>query len=236
MTQVKQRKGWRMSRSNLSVTSLTSQLILQPFRRFTYVTAHSPTHPLLHLRHSSFSNTSFASPMSQALHLIHLASRPCKCSIYTVNRVPTPLYTILRRTRIRSPVGSILWLWFFRGFPSTLRQMSGNLGHNRPRLSYDHRRPLSSKPYIIRLRMATVSDLSLVHARRKITNNKQQQQQHVTRRPRREQSWQNEALHAQCICLLLECRITAPPNKTVPVLVVYLCLNKNTSLELSSRN
>ena len=28
--------------SNLSVTSPTSQLILQPFRRFTYVTAHSP--------------------------------------------------------------------------------------------------------------------------------------------------------------------------------------------------
>ena len=62
--------------SNLSVTSLTSQVILQPFCRFTYVTAHSPTLPLLHLRHSSFSNPSFASPTSQALHLIHLASGP----------------------------------------------------------------------------------------------------------------------------------------------------------------
>ena len=60
--------------SNLSVTSPTSQLILQPFRRFTYVTAHYPTLPFLHLRHSSFSNPSFASPTSQALH--HLASRP----------------------------------------------------------------------------------------------------------------------------------------------------------------
>ena len=46
--------------SKLSVTSPTSQLILQPFRRFTYVTAHSPTLPLPHLRHSSFSNPSFA--------------------------------------------------------------------------------------------------------------------------------------------------------------------------------
>ena len=63
--------------SILSVTSPTSQLILQPFSRFTYVTAHSPTLPLLHLRHSSFSNPSFASPTSQALHLIHLASCPC---------------------------------------------------------------------------------------------------------------------------------------------------------------
>ena len=64
--------------SNLSVSSPTSQLILQPFRRFTYVIAHSPTlrcftyvnpHsptlPLLHLRHSSFSNPSVASPTSQ---------------------------------------------------------------------------------------------------------------------------------------------------------------------------
>ena len=59
--------------SNLSVTSSTSQLILQPFRRFTYVTAHSPTLPLLH---SSFSNPSFPSLTSQALHLIHLASPP----------------------------------------------------------------------------------------------------------------------------------------------------------------
>ena len=62
--------------SNLSVTSPTSQLILQPFHRFPYVTAHSPTLPLLHLRHSSFSNPSFASPTSQALHSIHLASCP----------------------------------------------------------------------------------------------------------------------------------------------------------------
>ena len=71
MMQVKRRKGLRMrydvgeamesleneqssqsqsqqsSFSNLSVTSSTSQLILQPFSRFTYVTAHSPTLPLL---------------------------------------------------------------------------------------------------------------------------------------------------------------------------------------------
>ena len=76
--------------SKLSVASPMPQLILKPFRRFTYVTthsqtlpsltyvtAHSPTLPLLHLRHSSFANPSFASPTSQALHLIHLASRPC---------------------------------------------------------------------------------------------------------------------------------------------------------------
>ena len=63
--------------SNLSVTLPTSQLILQPFRCFTYVTDHSPTLPMLHLHHSSFSNPFFASPKSQALHLVQLASRPC---------------------------------------------------------------------------------------------------------------------------------------------------------------
>ena len=66
--------------SNPSVTLPTSQLILQPFRCFTYVTTHSPTLPslnyvtahspillLLHLRYSSFSNPSVASPMSQLI-------------------------------------------------------------------------------------------------------------------------------------------------------------------------
>ena len=65
----------RSSFSKLSVTSPTSQFILHPFRCFTYVTAHSPSLPLFYLRHSSFSNPSFASPASQALLLRHLASR-----------------------------------------------------------------------------------------------------------------------------------------------------------------
>ena len=62
--------------SNPSVASPTSQLILQPLRCFTYVTAHFPTILSLLLRHSSFSNHSFDSPTSQPLHLRHLASRP----------------------------------------------------------------------------------------------------------------------------------------------------------------
>ena len=57
--------------SKLYVASPTLQLILQPFCRLTYITAHFPTLPLLHLRHSSFSNPCFASPASQALLLRH---------------------------------------------------------------------------------------------------------------------------------------------------------------------
>ena len=67
----------------LSVISPKSQPILQPFRRFSYVTAHSPTLSLLHLHHSSFCTPSFASPTSQALHAhspnflsFHLRHRP----------------------------------------------------------------------------------------------------------------------------------------------------------------
>ena len=78
--------------SKLSVTSPMSQLILQPFfcfsyvtsswlnspgepaelifqafSHFTYVMAHSPTLSSLNLHHSSFSNLSVASPMSQLI-------------------------------------------------------------------------------------------------------------------------------------------------------------------------
>ena len=76
---------WRSSAHspNISITSHTSQLILQHFCRFTYVTTHSPTLLLLHLHDSSFSNPSFASPTSQALHLHHLAKRPCISTLVT---------------------------------------------------------------------------------------------------------------------------------------------------------
>ena len=75
---------------------LENELSLEPFRHFTYVATHSPTLPSLYLRQSSFSNPSFASPTSQALHLIHLASRPWKeplwrASIPGISRIPNVL-------------------------------------------------------------------------------------------------------------------------------------------------
>ena len=42
----------------------STELILQAFCHFTYITAHSPTLPSLYLHHSSFSNPSIASPTS----------------------------------------------------------------------------------------------------------------------------------------------------------------------------
>ena len=73
---VMRRKGWRMSYDIDEVMERLENEQLQPFRRLTYITAHSPTLLLLHLRHSSFSNPSFPSLTSQVFHLIHLASRP----------------------------------------------------------------------------------------------------------------------------------------------------------------
>ena len=67
-------KGRQSSFSNLSVASHTSQFILQPFRRFTYATAHLPTLSLLHLRHSSFSNPSVALPTTQLIFQRFVAS------------------------------------------------------------------------------------------------------------------------------------------------------------------
>ena len=65
---------WKLGEWAEFIVIVIAELILQtflslhqPFRRFTYVTAHSLTLPSLYLSHSSFSNTSVASPMSQLI-------------------------------------------------------------------------------------------------------------------------------------------------------------------------
>ena len=83
-----------------------AELILQLFRHFTYITPHSPTLPLLHLRHSSFSNPYFVSPTSQALHLIHLTSLPWSKFVIIFsynNKLPS---VVTHDTRIREVPGS----------------------------------------------------------------------------------------------------------------------------------
>ena len=94
---------WR-SFYNLSVTSPTSQLILQPFRRSTYVIVYSQTLPLIDLHHSTFSNRSFASLTSQALHLIHQASRPC------LHIISCPTRAWSRDEILWSPYIECLWI------------------------------------------------------------------------------------------------------------------------------
>ena len=96
--------------SNPSVASPTSQLILQPFRRITfvtanpptlpsltYVTAHSPTLPSLYPRHSSFSNPSVASPTS------HLILQPFPRFSYVTAHSPTLPLLQLRHSSFCNP-------------------------------------------------------------------------------------------------------------------------------------
>ena len=64
--------------SSRSVALPTSQLILQPFRSFTYVTAHYPTILSLFLRHRLFTYVSWrAAHVIQDSKLISLRENPC---------------------------------------------------------------------------------------------------------------------------------------------------------------
>ena len=92
VTQEKRKKGWRMScdvgettegleKSCDAVTSPTSQLILQPFRRFIYVTARSITIPVLHLRQTLHLP-------SAALSTSQLILQPFSCFTYVTGTSP----------------------------------------------------------------------------------------------------------------------------------------------------
>ena len=92
--------------SNPSVDSSTSQLILQLFRRFTYVTAHSPTLPSLCVRYSSFSNSSVALSTSQLIlqlfrHFIYAAAHSATLLLLHLRKVHSPTFlSLLLRHKI----------------------------------------------------------------------------------------------------------------------------------------
>ena len=88
------------------------ELILQYFRHFTYVTAHSPTLPsftyvtaqsptlpLLQLRHSSFSNPSFVSLTSQAPHVTWRAAHEEKRFLYLKTLPKNAKHLILNKNQ-----------------------------------------------------------------------------------------------------------------------------------------
>ena len=79
------------------IVIVIAELILQPFRRFTYVTAHSPTLPLLYLRHSSFYNPSVALPTSQFIF------QPFRCFTYVTAHSPTLPLLHLRHSSFSNP-------------------------------------------------------------------------------------------------------------------------------------
>ena len=83
--------------SNPSAASSTSQLILQPFCCFTYITGHSTTLPLLHLHHRSFYNPSAASPKSQVI------LQPFHCFTYITGHSTTLLLLHLHHRSFYNP-------------------------------------------------------------------------------------------------------------------------------------
>ena len=94
--------------SNTFAASPTSQLIFQPFRCSIYITAHAPTLPSLHLRHSSFSNPSVASPTSQ------LIFQPFRRFTYITAHYPTlPLFHLhhssLSNPSVTSPTSHLIF-------------------------------------------------------------------------------------------------------------------------------
>ena len=58
---------WKLGEWAELIVIVIAELILQPFHHFIYITAHSPTLLSLYLCHSSFSNSSVASPTSQLI-------------------------------------------------------------------------------------------------------------------------------------------------------------------------
>ena len=78
-----------------------------------FVTAHSPTLPLLHLRHNSFSNLSVALPTSQ------LILQPFNCFTYVTNHSRTFPSLYLRHSSfsissVASPTSQFILQPFFR--------------------------------------------------------------------------------------------------------------------------
>ena len=87
------------------IVIVIAELIIQPFRHFSYVTTHYPTVPLLHLRHSSSSNPSFASATSQQSSFSNLSVtsptsqlilQPFRCFTHVTVHSPTLLSLVLR--------------------------------------------------------------------------------------------------------------------------------------------
>ena len=109
----------RNSPQGLNISSMR----LQPFHRFTYVTAHSSNIPSLQLRQSSFSNPSVVSPTSQ------LILQPFRCFTYVTGTSPTspgepPMLVILHMSQ-RSVYSNKYCEWV-PVFGSTRPSLSGS--------------------------------------------------------------------------------------------------------------
>ena len=114
MTYVKQRKGWRMSYDVSKATERLENELWPRWSRFTYVIAHSPILPLLHIRHSSFSNHYFASPTSQVLHLCHLASHPWITNLFYMGKCSRRFFLAFSTLFLYSQISPLAFVGCFK--------------------------------------------------------------------------------------------------------------------------
>ena len=124
--------------SNPSLALPMSQLIIQPFRCFTYVTAHFPTLLSLHLRHrnftcvtwrptrgltSTFSNPSLALPTSQLiLQPVFRFSNVIGFSLTSPGELPMPSGMVVRSKQPPRFPMSVHINRFFKELENALRQ------------------------------------------------------------------------------------------------------------------
>ena len=131
-------RRWSASFYNPYIASPTSQLFLQSFRRFTYVTAHYTVLPLLHLRHrhftyvtahsstlpplylhqSSFSNPSAASSTPQLI-----IQSLCRFTYVTGHSTTLPLHHLRHRHftwRATQCIGDEKSLWWLACYSKLL--------------------------------------------------------------------------------------------------------------------
>ena len=102
-----------------SAVCVRALLILQAFRRFNYVTAHSPNLPSIYLRHSSFSNPSVASRTS--LLILHYFFR---FSYVTASSLTSPSETpMLQSINIMVQLCDVLKM--YRCYESLLKSFDG---------------------------------------------------------------------------------------------------------------
>ena len=115
--------------SNPSIALSTSQLILQPLRCFTYVTAHSPTLLSLLLRHKLFIQFT-----GRAAHVKHCLKLVCGVA-YRINTNSAPLISLYCRLECLRQPTNVKIIFYMNNAKSANSVPSSSLIYSHGRLA-----------------------------------------------------------------------------------------------------
>ena len=90
--------------SNPYIASPTSQVILQPFCRFTYVTTHSTAFPLLHLHHRHFTYITWWAAHAPMMMLKYIHDDFIICNVCGPQGLYERWKLALKLKRLKTPV------------------------------------------------------------------------------------------------------------------------------------